>query len=199
MRSIAAAALGFALAAGSSFAQNTFTVTGTQIPQSLLQQNYGTVPKGVTAYDLNICNSSAAKQTVISSEVYQTLAAANVTIQPIGRQIMLAAILRNQSHSPSSLLKMSLSSATAVLSVLSSSKYHIPSGWITGAALASISGQQVLSNLSPILSADQLEKFETQSLEPALALDAGSCAERTVFALSATAKTKSQSLTFHVR
>jgi hypothetical protein len=199
MRSIVIAALGFALAAGSSFAQSTFTVTGTQIPQSLLQQNYGSVPKGVTAYDLNICNTSAAKQTLVSSEIYQALSTANGTIQPIGRQIMLAAILRNQNHSPSSILKMSLTSATAVLSVLSSSKYHIPSGWITGAALASISGQQVLSDLSPILSADQLDKFESQSLEAALSLDAGSCAERTVFALSVTAKTKTQELTFHVR
>ncbi|MBV9759537.1 MAG: hypothetical protein JO340_03145 [Acidobacteriaceae bacterium] len=199
MRSLAATALGFVLAASASFAQSAFTVTGTQIPQSLLQQNYGTVPKGVTAYDLNICNSSSTKQTLVSSEIYQALSNANVAIQPIGREIMLAAILRNQSHSPSSLLKVSLNSATAVLSILSSSKYHIPSGWITGAALASISGQQVLSDLSPILSADQLEKFESQTLEAALALDGGSCAERTVFALSVTSKTKSQELSFHVR
>jgi|ERR1700761_2480239 len=199
MRCTVTAVLGTALLCGCGLAQDAFTVTGTPIPQALMQQNYGNVPKGMSAYDLNICNESAVKQSLVSSQIYQALSAANNAIQPIGRQIMLAAILRNQSHSPSSILRVSLSSATAVLSILSSSKYHVPAALITGAALASMSGQQVLTNLSPILSADQLDKFETQVLEPALVLDGGSCVERTVFTVSATAKTKAQALSFHVR
>jgi hypothetical protein len=199
MRCIVTAILGVALTCGCGLAQGTFTVTGTPIPQTLMQQNFGKVPKGVSAYDLNICNVSGAKQSVVSSEIYQALSTANGAVQPIGRQIMLAAILQSQNHSPASLLRMSLTSATAVLSILSSSKFHIPSGLVTGAALASMSGQQVLTNLSPILSADQLEKFESQVLESALVLDAGSCVERTLFVTSPQAKTKSQKLSFHVR
>ena len=199
MRCTVTVILGAALLCGSGFAQDAFTVTGTPIPPALVQQNYGNVPKGMSAYDLNICNESAVKQSLVSSEIYQALAAANNAIQPVGRQIMLAAILRNQNHSPSSILRISLTSATSVLSLLSSSKYHVPSALVTGAALASMSGQQVLTDLSPVLSADQLEKFETQVLEPALVLDAGSCVERTVFTVSVTSKTKSQTLTFHVR
>lgn len=199
MRRTVTAVLGLALACGYSFAQSTFTVTGTPIPRGLVQQNYGSVPKGVTAYDLTICNASAVKQSLISSEIYQALSNTNGAIQPVGRQIMLAAIVRNQNHSPASILRMSLNSATTVLSILSSSKFHVPTALVAGAALASISGQQVLTDLSPILSADQLEKFETQVLEPALVLDAGSCVERTMFAVSATPQTKSQALSFHVR
>jgi hypothetical protein len=199
MRSCVLAMLGMALSSGASFAQSTFTVTGTPIPPALLAQNYGPVPKGISAYDLNICNTSGVKQSVISSEIFQALSAADTTIQPIGRQIMLAAILRNQNHSASNIAKVALTSATAVFSLLSSSKYHVPAGLTTGAALGSIAGQQVLTDLSPVLSADQLETFEAQVLEPALVLDAGSCVERTVFATSANPKTKSQVLTFHVR
>jgi hypothetical protein len=199
MRCTVMAILGAALLCGRGFAQDAFTVTGTPIPQALLQQNYGNVPKGMSAYDLNICNESAVKQSLVSSQIYQALSGANSGLQPIGRQIMLAAILRNQSHSPSSILRVSLSSATAVLSILSSSKYHVPAALITGAALASMSGQQILTDLNPILSAGQLEKFETQVLEPALVLDAGSCVERTVFTVTANSKTKSKTLSFHVR
>lgn len=199
MRHSVTAVLGVALVCGCSFAENTFMVTGTPIPQALVQQNYGSVPKGMSAYDLNICNQTSVKQSLVSSEIYQAISAANGAIQPVGRQIMLSAILRNQNHSPSSILRISLSSATAVLSLLSSSKYHVSAGFVTGAAVASIAGQQVLTDLNPILSADQLEKFETQVLEPALVLDGGSCVERTVFAVSATSKTKSQTLSFHVR
>src|ERR1700685_285285 len=149
MRCTVTAMLGLSLACGCSFAQSTFTVTGTAIPPGLVQQNYGSVPKGVTAYDLSICNVTAVKQSVVSSEIYQALSTTNGALQPIGRQIMLAAILRNQNHSPSSILRISLNSATAVLSILSSSKYHIPTALVTGAALASISGEQVLTDLSP--------------------------------------------------
>lgn len=199
MRCSVTAVLAVALTCGCACAQSTFTVTGTPIPQALMQQTFGNVPKGVSAYDLNICNASAAKQSVVSSEIYQALSKVDGSVQPIGRQIMLAAILRNQNRSLGSILRMSLTSATAVFSILSSSKYHIPSGLVTGAALASMSGQQVLTNLSPILSADQLEKFETQVLESALVLDAGSCVERTVFVTSAPSKSKSETLSFHVR
>ena len=198
MRSAVWLILSVALASRCGFAQGTFTITATPIPQALVKQNYGAVPKGITAYDMNICNTSTAKQSLVSSEVYQALSA-NSAMRPIGRQIMLAAILRNQSHSVPSIVRMSLTSATAVLSILSSSKYHVPVGLVTGAALAAVSAQQVLSDLSPILSPDQLEKFEAQVLEPALVLDAGSCVERTLFAVSAAGQSKSQGLSFHVR
>jgi len=199
MRSIIMPVLGLGLVSGLCFAQNAFTVTGTPIPQTLVQQNYGSVPKTVSAYDLNICNVSSARQSLVSSEIYQALSSTNASIQPIGREIMLASILRNQNHSVANILKISLTSATAVLSLLGSSKYHVPGGLVTGAALASISGQQVLTDLSPILSADQLEKFESQVLEPALVLDAGSCVERTVFAVTGAPTSKSHGLSFHVR
>jgi hypothetical protein len=198
MKNIAAAVCGLAISAA-CFAQSTFTVTGTPIPSALVQQNYGNVPKGVVAYDLNICNSSAVKQSVVSSAIYQAVAGTSGDLQPIGRQIILAAILRNQSHSPTTIVNVALNSATTVLSILSSSKYHVPSGLITGVALASVSGQQVMADLKPLLAADQLEKFETQVLEPALVLDAGSCVERTVFAVAANPKTKQPALSFHVR
>lgn len=198
MRSAVWLILGLALASCCGFAQDGFSITATPIPQALVKQNYGAVPKGITAFDVNICNTSSAKQSLVSSELYQAFSA-NSTIQPIGRQIMLAAILRNQSHSVPSIVRISLTSATAVLSVLSSSKYHVPAGLVSGAALAAVSAQEVLSDLSPILSPDQLEKFETQVLEPALVLDAGSCVERTLFAVSVAGQSKSQSLSFHVR
>ena len=42
-------------------AQNTFTVTGTEIPASLLTQNYGSMPKGIVGYDLTICDATDQK------------------------------------------------------------------------------------------------------------------------------------------
>ena len=94
---------------------------------------------------------------------------------------MLAAILRNQAHSVSNILQIALNSTTSILSVLSVSRVQLPSGLVTGLALGSLTGQQVISSLKPLLSADQVEKFEAQVLEPALVLDSGSCVERTVF------------------
>jgi hypothetical protein len=71
-----------------------------------------------------------------------------------------------------------------------------------GAALASLAGQQVLGTLKPVLSADQLEKFESQVLEPALVLDSGSCVERTVFVIvngsSAKNRVKIEPLSLHI-
>jgi len=183
-----------ALASG----QSTFVVTGTPIPASLLQQNYGKLPKGISGYDLNICNTTNAKQSVVSSEIYQTLTQTNIDLHPIGRQIMLAAILRNQNHSASTVTSMILSAATGVLSVLSSSKYGPPTGVVAGAALGSLSAQQILNNFKPVLTSDQLEKFESEVLEPALVLDSGSCVERTIFA-AANPPAKATSLKFHVR
>jgi hypothetical protein len=194
-----AALFGTAFGAG-LLAQQTFAVTGTAIPPVLLQQNYGRMPKGIQAFDLSICNVTAAKQSVVSSEIYQALAQSNSELRPIGRQIMLASILHNQSHSVSAILGLVLNSASGVLSSLSSSRYAVPAGLVAGTALVSISAQQILSNMKPVLTADELEKFESQVLEPALVLDGGSCVERTVFtSSSASPKTKSQPLNFHVR
>jgi len=194
-----AALFGTAFSAG-LLAQQTFAVTGTAIPPVLLQQNYGRMPKGIQAFDLSICNVTASKQSVVSSEIYQALAQSNSELRPIGRQIMLASILHNQSHSVSAILGFILNSASGVLSSLSSSRYAVPVGLVAGTALVSISAQQILSNMKPVLTADELEKFESQVLEPALVLDGGSCVERTVFTSSSISpKTKSQPLNFHVR
>jgi hypothetical protein len=181
-------------------AQQTFVVTGTAIPPVLLQQNYGRMPKGIQGFDLSICNVTASKQSVVSSEIYQALAQSNSELRPIGRQIMLASILHNQSHSASAILGLILNSTSGVLSSLSSSRYAVPAGLVAGTALVSISAQQILSNMKPVLTADELEKFESQVLEPALVLDGGSCVERTVFTSSSVnPKNRSQSLNFHVR
>lgn len=188
-----------ALAACGASAQNTFEITGTPVPAQLLTQNYGSLVKGVTGYDLNICNITDARQSLTSSKVYQALMQADASIQPVGRQIMLASILRNQNRSLSNILNLALSSATGVLSLLGSS-YKLSSKWSAAAAVASIAGQQVISNLKPVLSADQLEKFESQVLEPALVMDSGSCVERTVFTISApSTKTTPKGLNFRVR
>jgi hypothetical protein len=187
------------LGSGAGFAQDTFVVTGTAIPAELLKLNYGSLPTSVRAFDLSICNVTANKQSLVSSEIYQALAQSNAGLQPIARQIMLAAILRNQNHSVASILNMVLNSATGVLSVLGAAKTKIPTGLLAGAALGSLSAQQLITNLRPVLTADQVEKFENQVLEPALVLDSGSCAERTVFASTENAKAKTQSLSFHVR
>jgi hypothetical protein len=195
-------AAAMAITACVSYAQETFEITGTPIPSQLLNQNYGSVVKGVNAYDLNICNITEVKQSLTSSKVYQALMQADTTIQPVGRQIMLASILRNQNHSLTNILGLAMSSATGVLSVLGTSKFSLPAKWSAAAALASLTGQQVLNNLKPVLSADQLEKFENQVLEPALVMDSGTCVERTVFTINAPGvkpKTKTQGLSFRVR
>ncbi len=181
------------------FAQATFEVTGTPIPTALLQQNYGSIPRGIGAFDLSICNITDTKQSIVSSRIYQAVSASNISLQPIGRQIMLAAILRSQNRSLTNLISVVLNSATGVLSVLGSSKYKLPTGLMAGAALGAFSGQQIISNLKPILTADQLEKFDNQVLEAALVLDGGSCVERTLFVSSTSPKTQSQPLSFHVR
>lgn len=199
MKSLILAGWAMLLVSSLSFAQASFEITGSPIPPALLKQNYGGVPKGVKAYDLSICNVSDTRQSLVSSRVYQALSNSYSSLQPIGRQIMLASILSNQNHSFSNILGLALNSTTGVLSVLSSSVYRLPAGLLTTMALASLSGQQLLTTLKPILSADQVEKFEAQVLEPALVLDGGSCVERTVFVTSATPKANIQPLTFHIR
>src|SRR5689334_781056 len=85
------AVIGLFLLARASPAQDIFTVTGTPIPASLIRQNYGKMPKGITAYDLSICNSTEIKHSIVSSEIFQALSKSNTGLQPIGRQIMLTA------------------------------------------------------------------------------------------------------------
>lgn len=199
MRAVGLAITGLFLCVMAGFAQDTFVVTGTAIPQDLLQQNYGRMPKGITAYDLSICNVTEQRQSIVSSRIYQALAESNNGLQPIGRQIMLAAILRNQNRSVSTVLAIALNSVSGVLAVVSSSRYKPPAGLVTGAALASISAQQLMSTLRPVLSADQVEKFESQVLEPALVLDGGSCVERTVFTSAPKTAAQVRSLNFHIR
>jgi hypothetical protein len=181
------------------FGQTTFEVTGTAIPQSLVQENYGKIPAGIAAYDLNICNVTNNKQSVVSSAIYQALAQSATGLQPIGRQIMLAPILRNRDHSAGAIAGLILNSATGVFSVLSASNRAVPTNVLSGVAIASMAAQSVLTHLSPVLTNNQVQKFESEVLEPALVLDGGSCVERTVFALSATSKRNGQILSFHVR
>ena len=190
---------------GSGWAQADFQVTGTPIPGNLLRENYGAIPKGVGAFDLNICNVAESKQPLVSSRIYQALATTGAPLKPIGREIMLAAIIRNQSHTVTNILNVALNSTTGILAVLGASRYRVPAGLLTGVALGSITGQQAINNLKPILTADQLEKFEAQVLEPALVLDGGSCVERTVFVASAGSfkgkagpNAAADSLSFHI-
>jgi len=86
------------LLSGLAVAQTDFQVTGTQIPTNLVRQNYGAIPKGISAFDLNICNVAETKQSLVSSKIYQALTAQGASLDPIGRDIMLAAIIRNQTH-----------------------------------------------------------------------------------------------------
>ncbi|MFL6415311.1 MAG: hypothetical protein ACJ74Y_06535 [Bryobacteraceae bacterium] len=199
MRRVATALACLTLWGTFSFGQTTFDVTGTSIPPDLLRQNYGAMPKGVGAYDLSICNLTAAKETIVSSQIFQSLAQSNPDIQPIGRQIMLAAILHNQEHSAFNIVSIGLTSMTGVLAVLGASTYGLPAKWATGFAIASISSQPVLNAIRPVMSADQLQKFESQVLEPALVLDGGSCAERTVFTVKTSSRSRASNLSFHVR
>ena len=195
-RSVFALAL---LACAGPLAAQSFDITGTLIPPKLLAENYGTMPKNISGYDLSICNVSDTRQSIVSSRIYQALSQANNGLQPIGREVMLAAILRNQSHSAATIANVVLNSVTGVLAVLGTSKYKLPTGLGTATALTSLAGQQLLTNLKPVLTADQVEKFEGQVLEPALVLDSGSCVERTVFASVPAQQTKAQALDFHVR
>jgi hypothetical protein len=166
-------------------AQDTFAITGTSIPVDLLRLNYGALPNGIEGYDLNICNLTVGRQSITSSEIYQALVETQVNLRPIGRQIMLAAILRNQNHSAKTWISLGLGSTTSVLSVLDQGRSAGSSGATSAIALASLVGQQLLANWSPVLTADQVEKFESQVLESALIMDGGSCVERTVFAVTA--------------
>jgi len=121
--------LGLLLLTATSYAQDTFVITGTAIPDELVKLNYGSVPKGIRAFDLDICNVTSDKQSVVSSAIYQALAQANAGLQPIGRAIMLAVILRNQNHSLASILNLVLNSATGVLSVVGAAKTAGSAGW----------------------------------------------------------------------
>ena len=164
------------------WAQNTFTITGTSIPVSLLKLNYGPLPKGIEGFDLNICNVTDIRHPLTSSEIYQALAESQGNLRPIGRQIMLAVILRNQNHSLKTWLAIALNSTSGVLSVLGTGRSAPSSGVLSATGLGAVIGQQLLATWSPVLTADQVEKFESQVLEPALVMDGGSCVERTVFA-----------------
>lgn len=200
MKFLAGIALPLLLLSTLAAAEENFVVTGTAIPHDLLQENYGKLPKDITAYDLNICNASPVKQSIVSSAIYQALAQSNAGLQPIGRQIILAALLRNQSRSKGTILTMALNSVTGVLAVLSSSKASPPAGVVTGFALAAMSAQQIMTSLKPVLTDDKVQKFESEVLEPALVLDAGSCVERTVFAATSVAPAaRPRSLRFNVQ
>jgi hypothetical protein len=198
MKLIGVAILG--MLAATVQAQNTFSVTGTEIPAALVRVNYGKVPNTIEAFDLNICNQSADKRGVTASQIYQALAESNAALQPLGRQIMLALILQNQQRSAATVLTVALNSAVGVLSVMGVARTGFSANVLAGAAVGAAVGQQLLNNLKPVLTADQVERYESQVLESALVLDGGSCVERTVFTLVAPgSKKRFENLTFHVR
>ncbi len=200
MKSVAMAVIGMALLSSVSLGQATFEVTGTPVPSDLLRQNYGSLPKGIGAFDLNICNISDKRETVVSSKVFQSLAGTDSSIQPIGRQIMLAVILHNQGRSPKNILNFTLTSLTGVFSVVSASKYNLPGNWATGVAITTLASQQILNLIKPSSSiSNVLEKFEGQVLEPALTLDADSCIERTVFTVATQGQMKATRFSFRVQ
>ncbi|MGI9072491.1 MAG: hypothetical protein ACR2JB_14520 [Bryobacteraceae bacterium] len=200
MKNLVLAVLISASLCAEAFAQSTFEVTGTPVPVTLVKQNYGRVPKGIAAYDLNICNSSRAKQSIVSSEIYQALSKSDGTLQPIGRHIVLASLLRSHNWSALRIISLALSSAMGVLTVINSSKNGGSGQLLAAIALGSLSTQQLTMGLKGNTSADQLEKFDSQVLEPALVLDAGSCVERTVFTAGQGSKVnKPAALSFHVR
>jgi hypothetical protein len=62
---------------------------------------------------------------------------------------------------------------------------------LSAVALGALVGQQLLNTWSPVLTADQVEKFESQVLEPALVMDGGSCVERTIFTTTVAGTEKS--------
>jgi len=197
MKSISLAIL--SLLATTAAAQ-TFSVTGTKIPLDLVRVNYGRIPNTIEAFDLNICNVGADKHAVTASQIYQGLADSSVNLQPLGGQIMLAVILQNQRRSAATVLNVALNSAVGVLSVLGAARTGISPSALAGAALGAAVGQQLIGNLKPVLTADQLARYQNQVLESALVLDGGSCVERTVFALVTPAsQNKFQNLTFHIR
>lgn len=182
------------------FAQDKITVSGTPIPKQLLEQNYGSMPKGVTGYDINICNISDGRQTLVSSQVYQALSQANTSFTPIGRQIMLASILRNQSKSLLTILGVSLNAGTGIVALLSTSNsMNLPDSFKTVVGLSALVLGQVTNQLKPVLAPDKVEKFDREVLEPALVLDGGSCVERTVFALAKNRKAKAEAVQFRMK
>jgi hypothetical protein len=200
MKNLVLAALIVASLCPTGFAQRTFEVTGTPVPVTLVKKNYGRMPKGIAAYDLNICNSSRVKQPVVSSEIYQALSRSDGTLQPIGRQIVLASMLRSHNWNALRILSLALNSAMGVLTVLNASKAGGSGQLLAAIALGSLSTQQLTMGLNKNTSAGQLEKFDAQVLEPALVLDAGSCVERTVFTAGQNSKVKKPAaLSFHVR
>jgi hypothetical protein len=189
----------------SAMAQDAISVTGTLIPQQLLVQNYGNMPKGVAGYDLSICNVSPQKQTVVSTQIFQALVKSNISLMPIGRQIMLASILRNQTKSVTAILNIALGAATGTVALLStSSTINLPNGLKTTVGVSSIVLGELSNSLKPVLEPDKVEKFEREALESALVLDTGSCVERTLFASSGQAaagatQVKPAALQFHVK
>ncbi len=198
MKVVVAATLGMALFSGLGYGQATFEVTGTPVPSDLLKANFGSLPKSTGAFDTNICNLTELKQTVISSRIYQSLSASYPDLRPIGRQLILAAILKNQARSPINILSLSLSTVTGVFSVVSASKYAIPGNWATAIAFASLTSQQLLGSLKAPTTVDEIEKFESQVLEPSFVLDGGSCVQRTVFVVVPN-HGKPTNVSFHVR
>jgi hypothetical protein len=137
---------------------------------------------------------------VISTRIYQELANSNVSITPIGKQIMLASILRNQGWSVTEILNVALVSATGVMALLSpSAAVRVPNGVKTAMGVTTLTLSQLSNVLKPVIGQDKVEKFEREVLESALVLDTGSCVERTLFVATSEPKAKPATLQFRVK
>lgn len=188
------------LLVSSSAAQDKFNVTGTPIPKDLLEDNYGKLSKGLAAYDVIICNATEERQSVTSTQIYQSLTRYNPELQPLGRQVILASILRSEKRSIWNILNVSMTTATAVFGLMSNSKdFNVGSGVKTAVALSSLALQQFMTSFQPPLPPDRMQKFDREALEPALVLDGGSCVERTVFAVASNPKQAPSALSFRVQ
>lgn len=198
MKSLVSSALILAFLCATGFAQ-TLEVTGTPVPETLVKQNYGRVPKAFAAYDLNICNSSHVKQSVVSSDIYLALSRSETILHPIGRQIVLASLLRSQNWNAQRILSLVLNAGIGVLALIDSSRDGGSGRLLAAITLGSVSAQQLTMGSRGNTSADQLERFDMQVLEPVLVLDAGSCVERTVFAVAQDSNVKKPlGLSFYV-
>jgi len=166
-------------------ATNKFSITATVIPIKLLETNYGPMPKGIEGLDINACNSTNEKPYLLSGQVYQVLLDNQQALQPVGDNIMFAAIVQNQNHNLKSWLSMALTATTGTLSVLgTSSTAHISSGLTSGLAVGSLIGQALLTSFNPALTANQLQNFHENVLQSQTVVASDSCVEKTVFVVN---------------
>ena len=181
-------------------AQDTFTVTGTAIPPSLLARNYGSMPKGIVGYELTICNTTDQKQSLTRSQVDQALAGSTSQITPVASQVILASMLTTRGQKILSFATFGLNTAVGICALLSTSKKSNPPANVkTGISVASMTLPQLATLLQPVPPVDRVQKYETDVLPPALVLDSNSCVEKILFVVAAAPNAKPEALAFHIK